>query len=76
MANLKEVKLDVKEMYLSMLLGHLDEVESLISEPESLFMSTEEKTKISSEVEKAKELASCLRLLLRNNQETTIKEKS
>ena len=76
MANLKEVKIDVKEMYLSMLLGHLDEIESLIKAPESLFMFTEEKTQISSEVEKAKELASCLRLLLRNNQQTPIKEKS
>ena len=75
MANLKEVKLDVKEMYLSMLLGHLDEIENLIKAPESLFMFTEEKTQMSSEIEKAKELASCLRLLLRNNQQTQIKEK-
>lgn len=75
MANLKEVKIDVKEMYLSMLLGHLDEVENLIKAPESLFMFTEEKTEISSEIEKAKELASCLRLLLRNNEQTPIKEK-
>ncbi len=76
MATLKEVKIDVKEMYLSMALGHLDEVQSLISSPESLFMFTDEKEKISVEIEKAKELVSCLRLLLRNNEQTPIKEKS
>lgn len=76
MANLKEVKLDVKEMYLSMALGHIDEVQNLINAPESLFMFTDEKVQIASELEKAKELVSCLRLLLRNNEQTPIKEKS
>ena len=74
MANLNQVKIDVKEMDLSMALGHLDEVQNLISSPESLFMFTDEKEKISAEVEKTKELVSCLRLLLRNNQTTQIKE--
>jgi hypothetical protein len=75
MGTLKEVKIDVKEMYLSMLLGHLDEVNSLIQNSESLFMFTDESIEITKEIAKAKELASCLRLLLRNNEQTPIKEK-